>query len=433
MKKKGFTLIELIAVISIMTVLLTAILGIYVNYAKRSSITKNRTDIQNDFSNSKEKIKNKMKNNNTIILEKKIKISSSAINKDLKSEKAYLEIISKKDNEESEKVSLLVSFINESNKEKELYFIEADEDNLDDEGDVITLNKISSFEEVTANVSSFDIKKFNGGFLFDISFSKNNTKRSYEFLLSEKINELVINSDYKDDDNNEESNLDDFFNSISGITLLNGGNIQVEGSFTFINSSYFVGNLIGNGQGAESQLKDIITSTVGSPVFISNVTNSNKGNIKPQSLPLAFKKGNYISNDYYGSSISEEIYKLSNKRDGAVALLDSDYEYKIYNNYNDITKEDISDSIGAIIRLGYSKYIILINGNLNIEDTLSNGVSMFIYSSGNIRVTRSTNAWIDTSIVCGGNLIIDSPSVYIYSEYKVDDATKKCISKFLTK
>lgn len=435
MKKKGFTLIELIAVISIMTVLLTAILGIYVNYANRSSITKNRTDIQNDFSNSKEKIKNKMKNNNTIVLEKKIKISSSAINKDLESEKAYLEITPKKDNKESEKVSLLVSFINESNKEKELYFIETYKDNLYYEGDVITLSKISSFEEVTANVSSFDVKKFNGGFLFDISFNINNIKRSYEFLLSEKNNELVINSDDKDEDdnNNEESNLDNFFDSISGITLLNGGNIQVEGSFTFINSSYFVGNLIGNGQGSESQLKDIITSTVGSPVFISNVTNSNKGNIKPQSLPLAFKKGNYISNDYYGSSISEEIYKLSNKRDGAVALLDSDYEYKIYNNYNDITKEDISDSIGAIIRLGYTKYIILINGNLNIEDTLSNGVSMFIYSSRDIRVTRSTNAWIDTSIVCGGNLIIDSPSVYIYSEYKVDDATKKYISKFLTK
>lgn len=434
MKKKGFTLIELIAVISIMTVLLTAILGIYVNYAKRSSITKNRTDIQNEFSNSKEKIKNKMKNNNTIILEKKINISSSEINKDLESEKAYLEITPKKDNEESEKVILLVSFINKNNKENELYFVETDKDNLDDEDDIITLNKIASLEEITANVSGFDVKKFNGGFLFDISFSINNTKRSYEFLLSEKNDELVINSDNKDEeDNSEESNLNDFFKSISGITLLNGGNIQVEGSFTFINSSYFVGNLIGNGQGSESQLKDIITSTVGSPVFISNVTNSNKGNIEPQSLPLAFKKGNYISNDYYGSSISDEIDKLSNKRNGAVALLDSDYEYRIYNNYNDITKEDISDSIGAIIRLGYSKYIILINGNLNIEDTLSNGVSMFIYSSGNIRVTKSTNAWLDTSIVCGGNLIIDSPSVYIYSEYKVDDATKKCISKFLTK
>lgn len=433
MKKKGFTLIELIAVLSIITVLLTAILGIYVNYAKRSSITKNRTDIQNEFSNSKEKIKNKIKNNNTIILDKKMNISSSAINKDLKPEKAYLKITSKKDDEESEKVILLVSFINKNNKEKELYFVETDKDNLDDEGGIITLNKISSFEEVTTNVSNFNVKKFNGGFLFDISFSINNTKRSYEFLLSEKNDELVINNDDKDEDdnNNEESNLDDFFKSISGITLLNGGNIQVEGSFTFINSSYFVGNLTSNGQSSESQLKDIITSTVGSPVFISNVSNSNKGNIKPQTLPLAFKKGNYISNDYYRGSISDEIDKLSNKRNGAVALLDSDYEYKIYNNYNDITKEDISDSIGAIIRLGYNKYIILINGNLNIEDTLINGVSMFIYSSGDIRVTKSTNAWLDTSIVCGGNLIIDSPSVYIYSEYKVDDATKECISKFL--
>ena len=173
MKKKGFTLIELIAVISIITVLLTAILGIYVNYAKRSSITRNRTDIQNDFSNCKEKIKNKMRNNSTILLDKRIRIPSSAIDKDLESEKVYLEIIDEKDKKESEKVNLLVSFINKNNKEKELYFVETDKDNLDDEGGIITLNKISSFEEVTSNLSDFDVKKFNGGFLFDISFSIN--------------------------------------------------------------------------------------------------------------------------------------------------------------------------------------------------------------------------------------------------------------------
>ena len=433
MKKKGFTLIELIAVISIMTVLLTAILGIYVNYAKRSSITKNRTDIQNDFSNSKEKIKNKMKNNNTIILEKKIKISSSAINKDLKSEKAYLEIISKKDNEESEKVSLLVSFINESNKEKELYFIETDKENLDEEDDIITLNKISSFEEVTANVSSFDVKKFNGGFLFDISFSKNNTKRSYEFLLSEKNNELVINSDNKDEDdnNNEESNLDDFFNSISGLTLLGGGSIEVNSSFRLVNSSYFVEGLVDNGQDAESQLKSIITSKYGNSIAIIG-KNDNKGNSNPKKLPLAFSEGDYYDDIYFSDSLSSIIRYLSRKVNGSAVLLGSNGVFEFYNNYDYITDEEISSSIGVIVKLPNNKYVILINGELTINSGLSNGISMFIYSSEDLIFKGSAKALMNTSIACGSNIEINSP-LDINGQYKVDDATKKCISKFLIK
>ena len=433
MKKKGFTLIELIAVISIMTVLLTAILGIYVNYAKRSSITKNRTDIQNDFSNSKEKIKNKMKNNNTIILEKKIKISSSAINKDLESEKAYLEITPKKDNEESEKVSLLVSFINESNKEKELYFIETDKENLDEEDDIITLNKISSFEEVTANVSSFDVKKFNGGFLFDISFSKNNTKRSYEFLLSEKNNELVINSDDKDEDdnNNEESNLDDFFNSISGLTLLGGGNIEVNSSFRLVNSSYFVEGLVDNGQDAESQLKSIITSKYGNSIAIIG-KNDNKGNSNPKKFPLAFSEGAYYDDIYFSDNLSSIIRYLSRKVNGSAVLLGSNGVFEFYNNYDYITDEEISSSIGVIVKLPNNKYVILINGELTINSGLSNGISMFIYSSEDLIFKGSAKALMNTSIACGSNIEINSP-LDINGQYKVDDATKKCISKFLIK
>lgn len=433
MKKKGFTLIELIAVLSIITVLLTAILGIYVNYAKRSSITKNRTDIQNNFSNSKEKIKNKMKNNNTIILDKKMNISSSAINKDLKSEKAYLEIIPKKDDEESEKVIFLVSFINKNNKERELYFVETDKDNLDDEGGIITLNKISSFEEVTTNVSDFNVKKFNGGFLFDISFSINNTKRSYEFLLSEKNDELVINSDDKDEDdnNNEESNLDDFFNSISGLTLLGEGNIEVNSSFRLINSSYFVDGLVDNGQDAERQLKSIITSKYGNSIDIIG-KNDNKGNSNPKRLALAFSEGYYYEGIFFGDNLLSIIGYLSRKANGSTCLLGTDGFFKSYDNYEYITDEEINDSIGAIVKLLNNKYVILINGELTINSGLSNGISMFIYSSEDLIFKGSAKQLINTSIACGGDIEINSP-LDLNGQYKVDNATKKCISKFLIK
>lgn len=433
MKKKGFTLIELIAVIAIMTVLLTAILGIYVNYAKRSSITRNRTDIQNDFSNSKEKIKNKIKNNNnTIILDKKIKISSFAINKDLKSEKAYLEITPKKENEESEKVSLLISFTNKNNKEKELYFVDTYKENLDEEDNIITLNKISSFEEITANVSDFDVKKFNGGFLFDINFSKNNTKRSYEFLLSEKSDDLVINSDDKnEDDNNKEPSLDDFFNSISGLTLLGGGNIEVNSSFRLINSSYFVDGLVDNGQDAESQLKSVITSKYGNSIDVIG-KNNNKGNSNPKRLPLAFLEGDYYEDIFFSHNLSAIIGYLSGKANGSAFLLETNDLFELYNNYEYITDEEISNSIGVVVKLPNNKYVILINGELTINSGLSNGISMFIYSSKDLIFNGSAKSLMNTSIACGEDIEINSP-LELNGQYSVDNATKKCISKFLIK
>ncbi|CUP14352.1 Tfp pilus assembly protein PilE [Clostridium baratii] len=431
MKKKGFTLIELIAVISIITVLLTAILGIYVNYAKRSSITRNRTDIQNDFSNCKEKIKNKMRNNSTILLDKRIRIPSSAIDKDLESEKVYLEITDEKDKKESEKVNLLVSFINKNNKEKELYFVDTDKDNLDDEDDTIILKKIFSFEKVTNNVTEFDVKKFNGGFLFDINFSKSNTKRSYEFLLNKKNNELVINSDDKDEDdnNNEESSLDDFFNSISGLTLLGGGNIEVNSSFRLVNSSYFIEGLVDNGQDAGSQLKSIITSKYGNSIDVIG-KNDNKGNSNPKRLSLAFSEGDYYDDIFFSDNLSSIIGYLSGKANRSAVLLETNGLFEFYNNYEYITDEEISHSIGVIVKLPNNKYVILINGELTINSGLSNGISMFIYSSEDLIFNGSAKALMNTSIACGEDIEINSP-LDLNGQYKVDDATKECISKFL--
>ena len=57
---------------------------------------------------------------------------------------------------------------------------------------------------------------------------------------------------------------------------------------------------------------------------------------------------------------------------------------------------------------------------------------MFIYSSEDLIFKGSAKALMNTSIACGSNIEINSP-LDINGQYKVDDATKKCISKFLIK
>ena len=430
MKKKGFTLIELIAVMAIMMVLLTAVLGLYVNGIKRSNITKDRTDMQNEFSNAKAKISKEIGSDDvTTIINKKVEIKASTDLNELIPEKAYLSIKNTKD----DSITFLVSLINK-NTNRDLYLIRTTGKDIDN-GDNITINKVESCIEVANNVSKLSINEFNNGLIFNIEFSINKSSRSYEFLLSKKTDEIVISDESGTvDSEGGNINLDDFFKNISGITLLNDTKIEVNGSLSLVNTSYFINGLVKDSSIADEQLKEVITTVNGSPVFTSGLENNNDGKNVQQGLPLAFTSGNFISgNNNYGSSISDEINNLSNKPEGATALLNSNDRFTIYNNYEDLTNSDIKNSIGSIIKIASRKYVVLINGDLNIEDTLSNGNSMLIYSTGNMKITKSANSLISTSIICGGTLIIDSPSVNMYKEYEVDDDTKECISKFLMK
>ncbi|MEG1001773.1 type II secretion system protein [Clostridium sp.] len=428
MKKKGFTLIELIAVMAIMMVLLTAVLGIYVNGIKRSNITKDRTDIQNEFSNAKAKITKEIGAEDvTTIINKKVEIKSPIDLNELTAEKAYLIIKNQKDGS----ITFLVSLINK-NRNRDLYLIRTAEKDVNNK-DYISINKVESFIEVASNVSELSINGFNNGLIFNIGFTINNSSRNYEFLLSKKTDEIVI-SDGSGDSEDGNVNLDDFFKNVSGITILNDTKIEVDGSLSLVDTSYYINGLVKDSSLGDDQLKEAITTVNGSPVFASGLENKNDGENVQQGLPLAFTSGNFISgNNNYGTSISNQINKLSNKPEGAVALLDFNNRFKLYNNYENLTKTDINSSIGAIIKIASRKYVVLINGDLNIEDTLSNGNSMLIYSTGNMKISKASNAWISTSVICGGTLIIDSPSVYMYKEYEVDDETKACISKFLMK
>ncbi|MGL4570695.1 MAG: type II secretion system protein [Clostridium sp.] len=430
MKKKGFTLIELIAVMAIMMVLLTAVLGIYVNGIKRSNITKDRTDMQNEFSNAKAKISKEIGSDDvTTIINKKIEIKALTDLNQLTPEKAYLSIKNTKD----DSITFLVSLINK-NRNRDLYLIRTTGKDIDN-GESITINKIESCIEVSNNVSNLSIKEFNNGLIFNIGFSIHKSSRNYEFLLSKKTDEIVISDESGNGDSEDGNiNLDDFFKNISGITILNDAKIEVDGSLSLVNTSYFINGLVKDSSIADEQLKEAITTVNGSPVFTSGLENNNDGKNVQQGLPLAFTSGNFISgNNNYGSSISNEINNLSNKSEGATALLNSNDRFTIYNNYEDLKNSDIKNSIGSIIKIANRKYVVLINGDLNIEDILRNGNSMLIYSTGNMKITKSANSLISTSIICGGTFIIDSPSVYMYKEYEVDDDTKACISKFLMK
>ena len=57
---------------------------------------------------------------------------------------------------------------------------------------------------------------------------------------------------------------------------------------------------------------------------------------------------------------------------------------------------------------------------------------MFIYSSKDLIFNGSAKSLMNTSIACGEDIEINSPPE-LNGQYSVDNATKKCISKFLIK
>ncbi len=76
MKKKGVTLVELIAVMSIMTVILVAIFGIYLTGIKRAESTKTNADIEKEYRNFYQIMKESIKEVHSILQQAKERINT---------------------------------------------------------------------------------------------------------------------------------------------------------------------------------------------------------------------------------------------------------------------------------------------------------------------------------------------------------------------
>ncbi len=83
MKKKGFTLVELIAVMAITSVVILSVGGLYVTGIKKAQTTKINNDIENTYRNTYQLIKNQIEDSDKVI-SLKVDNNTKALGKEFK-------------------------------------------------------------------------------------------------------------------------------------------------------------------------------------------------------------------------------------------------------------------------------------------------------------------------------------------------------------
>lgn len=210
MKKKGFTLVELIAVMSIMCVISIAIFGIYITGIKRAETTKINADIENEYRNFYQVIKNSIKEDRDYIklfyddntsrgwtlsdLDKQNnKFNNEFKNSRYELKEAYLVIKNKKSNIDN----ILISF--EKEGVRTFYMIQVnskdveyklDPDNILN-GSVNIIGNIVSYRKICDNVTKFNVNENKGTYYFYLQYTKKGISREYNFSVN-KSNERII-------------------------------------------------------------------------------------------------------------------------------------------------------------------------------------------------------------------------------------------------
>lgn len=210
MKKKGFTLVELIAVMSIMCVILIAIFGIYITGIKRAETTKINADIENEYRNFYQVIKNSIKEDRDYIklfyddntsrgwILSDLDKENNNFNNEFKNSRyelkeAYLVIKNKKSNIDN----ILISF--EKEGVRTFYMIQVnskdveyklDPDNILN-GSVNIIGNIVSYRKICDNVTKFNVNENKGTYYFYLQYTKKGISREYNFSVN-KSNERII-------------------------------------------------------------------------------------------------------------------------------------------------------------------------------------------------------------------------------------------------
>lgn len=448
MKKKGFTLVELIAVMAIMSVILVAIGGLYVTGIKRAESTKINGDIENKYRNFYQVTKDSIsKNRGNIHLfynnESKqwwnfyVKAGTNMnfINEGKKDgysvQKAYLAT----KNITGDKEKILVSFGN--GKVRSFYMIEVNgkdveynyDANNNNQGKIDIKGEILSYHKLCDDVTKFNINESNNVYYFYIQYTKKEVIRDYDFSVNETDDRVVTveDSNNSEDDNNQRGEpysskpLDDFYNSIGGITLLNSNNIVLNSSLHFTHSSYYVSGEANGSEDGDRKFESIVqnNSKFWGTVATNNIKNLNNGNMNSIELSLKFKKGfNYTIYDNY---IKACIKRMGNYN---IILVKNNGQFDLFNNFEEING-GLSQYVLAIIRDENNGHILLTNLSINLDNCTVN--NMLIYTSKNINLS---------SVKCRNSSLVSGGSVYIYGplsingEYSKTDTTKFYISKF---
>lgn len=447
MKKKGFTLVELIAVMAIMSVILVAIGGLYVTGIKRAENTKINGDIENGYRNFYQVTKDAISKNRVDMqlfynneskqwwnFHVKAGTNSKFINEEKKDgyfiQKAYLGI----KNSIGDKEKILISFGND--KVRSFYMIEVNGKDVEYNYDVNNNNQekvdikgeIISYQKLCDDVTKFSINESNNVYYFYIQYTKKGVIRDYDFSVNKTDDRIVTVEDNNSEGNNNQGGepdsskpLDNFYNSIGGMTLLNSNNIVLNSSLHFTGSSYYINGEAKGSEDDDRKFESIVqnNSKFWGTVATNNLKNLNNGNMNSIVLSLKLKKNfKYTIDDNY---IKACIKRMRNYN---IILVKKNGKYNLFNNFEEING-GLSRYILAIIRDENNGHILLTNLSINLDNCTVN--NMLIYTSKNINI-NSVNCR-NSSLVSGESIYINE-SASINGEYSKTDKTKFYISKF---
>lgn len=489
MKKKGFTLVEVVAVMAIMSVVLLSVGGLYVTGIKRTQDTKINNDIENEYRNTYQLAKNQIQDSDNILTLKSnkvlktlgIKINfNNTINElqGLTADKAY--ILTKDNNSNID--TILASFRKDGSDELKLYILYVDNANIDENEikqnkDALNLKNISRVREVCDDLKEISIDEAENGFNFKLDYLKNRIQRSYEFYISKDDNNLNISS--------VPEKLVEFYDNIASLTVFNPENndkaIRLTDASIRLSEadknypSFFIKDVINNsGNKVNSNIVQFENDKISNPYndditnveqfinstdkigenegSISYLRNNNNGSEKFQPLDLKFTKADKDIIITGSSEINENeiglkkiLNNLGNKdcvlikinKKNKVELekisIKDDNKNKMYN---------FNDYVGAIMNIGDNKCTILINGNLKIKSLNQSDLifkdhrkdqksvdGMLIYSSGSLDIEGNTSVERTSFVVNDGINI--TGSLDIKGQYTLTGEKRNLISTFL--
>lgn len=278
-------------------------------------------------------------------------------------------------------------------------------------------------ENYLENIScKINIKNDNGTYTVDSIASRgNNKKEEKRKVLLKKTKKL---SGYED--------IDLFLKCCSGITILNSNKLNIRNSYVDLSNSSFNidGVLKSKYITDDSQFKDILMNN-GNWYYNNyqindyNITNENKGGKRSTGLNLAFGKNNLSLNNLEYEFVMLKNYSYK----GNVILFD--YNISKVRKLDEINKDMLKNSPGAIIKLDDNNYVILSNGDLRIDGSIDFLGNVFIYSTGNVIIDGGYSYNNKLSIVSNnGVYIYNSNILESDGSFPISDSLRKCLKKF---
>lgn len=294
----------------------------------------------------------------------------------------------------------------------------------------------AEFEYIKGNTKEEEISKtvLNSlndkldGFSLDIKIGKE-TDTKYKIEAISKFKETGYEAkettfiNVKKNESNNENDIDLFMKSAAGISILNSGKVEfnyrapVAITGTTINIANYYGD-------ADSYLK-------GNGNFTYNNKNLNiEGEERSKGLNLKLKKGD-INISGSDSEFEDSYLYIRNYRKGTVALLNGDDDLN-FKDIGDITKEDLKENCGAIVKLSGDRRLILSNGNINLNRTKLFS-ECFIYAKNKFIISdisngefHKSNVITDNGMIINGNLNYNT-----YFDNAYYDEVKEYLKKFI--